>query len=349
MKSIMTGIVGAFLVGVAWGQEGDGSLEKRFLSEFPLALQAWEKRMAVAEGKVRCVTDEMATGTAKHSDVTYSFKCKLPEMAVITSVADVKGRALYRAMGFNTEYSFSLKKAEDRNDYSVEALHHGPDRTAAYRRLGPLLEAPYLIRPSSMKMFSSPRFSVRSVRPVVRGDKNLLEIAFDLPADPQIRPRKGAIDIGGYEGSFVVSPDEQWVIYGYECQPKKGILRRFRGSISYRASSDGSPVPKTVLAQTLSMPENNVIRTDSYDFQDFGFSDRVKEKDFTLSAFGIPESVSQRPQRALSGGAAFWLFGLALLALAAAIAFKAASSRTSKASEGLDGGGVKNGDATPRQ
>ena len=84
-----------------------------------------------------------------------------------------------------------------------------------------------------------------------------------------------------------------------------------------------------MVRQSLDVVANKLLGTSTYEFEGFGFAD-VPDQEFTVSAFGIPESVSHPAKVARSRGLGYWFLGFALIALAAAVAFKIASSRLSR-------------------
>ena len=130
---------------------------------------------------------------------------------------------------------------------------------------------------------------------LVKNGKNLLRVEFDRPNAEGREVPKFARDFGGFEGFFVVCPDEKWVLYEYECREKKGPRQSaFTGTVEYEGTRDGHPVPKRAIRQTLRLPERDVINTTLIEFVDFRFAD-VPDQDFTLSAFGIAEDSAKRP------------------------------------------------------
>jgi hypothetical protein len=330
-KSIAMSLVFILLVDPARGQSSEDPLRKRFLSEYPDALKAWTTRMSSAEGKVRYTSDDSRRKDNPHHDILWSFKCKLPDMAVVTSTSSTGGLTEHRVLGYNKNYSFSLKKMSDRGEFTIESIAPEPDHRSTIMRLGPILEAPYLIRPANIKLFDNPRFAVKAVSPLSRNGKNLLRIVFDCPSDPDMKLPKGFMATGGFEGSFLASPEEKWVIYEYECQTKKSYLRSYKGSIDYQGTLDGFPIPKRVTCQTLKLPEGELVETLSYDFLEFRFAD-LPDEVFTLAAFGVPEGASRAPSVAQKGVLGYWFLALALVALAAAVFFKIASSRLRRTS-----------------
>jgi hypothetical protein len=182
-------------------------------------------------------------------------------------------------------------------------------------------------------MISSPYFRVKSVSRTVRGGKTLLKVEFDWPNDPNHVTAKNRVNFGGYEGFFVVSPDEKWVLYEFESRQKKGPEPLvYRGTMEYQGLLDGFPIPKRVDRQVLKMPRLELVRTYSYDYQDFRFTD-LPDTEFALAAFGIPEHVAEftaASERTSQLGA--WLLSSAIASLAMAVLLKVASTRVGRSS-----------------
>jgi len=337
IRFLVLSFFSVLLVGLARGQSNSDTLKKRFLSEYPEALKAWESRYASSEGTYRYTGDDPTNKAAPHREFVGTFKCKLPDMGILTSIRNTDERSEQRVDGYNKKYSFSLKKVGDGGDFSVQSLQavNGaelPPRSSPIRRtLRPILWVPYGIPFSTDRMVSNPRFVVQAVSPVSRNGKNMLKVEFDWPYDPNRTVPKKARDPGGYEGFFLVSPQEKWVLYEYECREKEGASRIvYKGTVDYQGSLDGFPIPRRATCQRLKLPGGELVETYSYDFLKFRFVD-LPDQDFSLAAFGIPEQVTRPSKVARKGILGYWFLALALAALAAAVFFKMASSRLKRA------------------
>ena len=321
----------------ARGQVNEELLKKRFLSEYPAAIEAWERHFSNAQGVVKWTEETILThrDTGKKDQssrgATYSFKCKMPDMASAIETSEREGRVKNRVRGYNKEYSFSLRKDGDGKEFSIQSLEtKGPDYPSIFLPLRRYLHSPYSTHIALKSIISLPRFSVRGVSPVSREGKGLLRIDFDCPIDPPKNPRKGMEYTGGIEGTLLLSPEEKWVLYEYECRRKKGTPGSYKGTVDYEWTSDGFPIPKKVTHHsTLNHPDGDRVETLTYDCQEFRFTD-VPDNNFTLAAFGIPESVAKPSKTARGLGLGFWLLALALVSLALAVFIKIASTRLRK-------------------
>jgi hypothetical protein len=312
------------------------AVRRRFLSEYPAALSAWESRCARSEGTYRLTEHDPKKKEASQREILAIFKCKLPAMSVL-ELTHTRNGALERAVsGYNDKYAFSLKKATEGGEYAVESLQpirrpeDVPGNSLVRKMLRPVLWVPYAIPFSIDRMVSSPRFMVRAISPVSRNGKDMLRIEFDWPNDPSRKKPTRGKDTGGFEGFILVSPQEKWVLYEFECRQKSGAGRSgWRGSADYQGTVDGFPIPKRVAHQVLKLPEGDVVSSYAYDFLDFRFAD-VPDNEFTLARFGVPESVLEPAKVARNGRLGYWLAGLAVLAVLLAVCLKIVSSRAAR-------------------
>jgi hypothetical protein len=240
--------------------------------------------------------------------------------------------------GANKRYSFLVRKKSDSKPFFLQSVKEvqGSSTSSADARpsvLRLILRLPYELLIPAASIVSSPHFVVRSVSPLVRDGKNLLKVEFDRPNPPNFVAKKNRRDNGGYEGFLVVSPDERWVLYEFECANKKGNLRQLMtGSVQYEGVSDGFPVPKRAIRQVLNLPGREIVWTSTFDFLDFRFAE-VPDRDFTLAAFGFAEDAAMPPSAPLPPSRlGYWFLALALTSLAAAVLFKVASSRAKRPS-----------------
>lgn len=319
------------------GQTEEDLLKRRFLSEYPEACRLWESKRCTAVGAVRCTVDNPSRNKASRTEAVVSFMCKLPGMARFEIAEDKGGRTERTVEVLSKRYSLTLNKTSDQNQFSLRSLDEDQQalpssKGGRQRRPKPLLikllDLGYSCMVPNMSIISYPRFTVRSVSRLTRNGKNLLRVEFDRPNRADHVARKNAIDIGGFEGFWVVSPEEKWVLYEYECREKKGAPPHlYTGTVDYGGTLDGFLIPRRAIQQQFELPGRKLVTSATYDFQDFKFAD-VLDDQFTLAAFGIPEEVAVKPLKTARGhSVAYWCLALALVALAAAVAFKIASSR----------------------
>jgi hypothetical protein len=333
-NSLTASLLFVLLGDPASGQINRDLSKQSVLSEYRAAVEAWETRLSRADGVIRLTDGDPANKANPPRVVLYSFKCKLPDMASETETTESEGLSEQRVRGFNQEYRFSLRKKGGGREYSIDSLEaRGADHPPISMPMRAYLFAPCAVQVASMmRVVTHPHFSVRDITAVTRDGKTLLRIAFDCPTDPPTK--KGFIDSGGIEGSVLVSPEEKWALYEYECRRKKGIPMLYTGTIDYQGSLDGFPVPKRLARQrVVKRPKGDEVETQAYDFLEFHHTS-PRDEEFTLAAFGIPEDVTRPSGPGRKGVLGYWLVALALAALAAAVFLKIASSRLREQARG---------------
>ena len=104
-----------------------------------------------------------------------------------------------------------------------------------------------------------------------------------------------------------------------------GAKTSVHGTLEYGEMQQGFPALRRFIHTKTQAPESGgQWITTKYDFEKIDFVE-VPDRDFTLAAFGLPEL--GRPTERSSRSPAPWLIALSLLALAAAVVLKVASSR----------------------
>jgi hypothetical protein len=319
------------LSGPAQGADADGALKRKVLAEYPAALRELSSRFARASGSVKYTTENRLKAGSEPEQLLVTFASRRPAMWKIQTErltpAPRAGNTGVRC--FNESYYFTLAKERQAREYRITSVDTRENlslrqRGAWGRFLDAYVDAPLRMdRLRLTEAFADPNFSVRSVSPVAGQQKGMLRIAFDwgLPA------LKSAG--GGFEGWLLVSPEQKWVVREYEFRSKNGVGVH-KGVLEYGDVQDGFPVPKRFTKSTFSVPRNLSTMVETYDFQEFRFVDLPAE-DFTLAAFGFPESALRPGKVARTNNAPYWFFGAAFMALAVCVALRWASSRLRRA------------------
>ena len=147
--------------------------------------------------------------------------------------------------------------------------------------------------------------SINQVSPVIKDGRTLVRVDFDLlPQDPKMILR------GGW---FLYDPEHFWVIRAYEVQVEflrsagtssKGTIK---ATYDYQDDSAELPLLKKTLKniKVFDVPPSELEYVQEYDIREL----ELPEKDFTLSAFGLPEPLNSPKPRprwywwtALAGG-----------------------------------------------
>ena len=208
------------------------------------------------------------------------------------------------------DVKFSLFRANKDQPFILSEFgDEGPEESVSIY-LDRYLMAPHAIFGISMaKIMADPTFKVRSVDTVREGEEDYLKISFDFAPKTFIFR----------SGWVVVSPRDGWAIVKADCQMGDKPEKRLVCDVEYGERTGGVRYPKRV-SYTLPGPRHSV----------FEFSKIVAEptaaNEFTLAAHGLPDLT-----RPAVGGARsstrYWLFLLAFLALAIAVAMKYGAGR----------------------
>jgi hypothetical protein len=313
----------------------DSQLREVFLRDYPPALKVLESRFASAKGAVR-VSREVSPGQTEGGGVkrewvgTIAFERKGPYMA--RAVGDIDQNitkadekiALHRVKAncYNRDYSFQLRKRDANDQFFATSIEHNDGRktpaddTSMVSLLYTYLEASHRIPVLSMSgLLADEQFSVRAVSRVDGGKTPWLKVEFETGANSKW--------FGALKGWFVVSPDEAWVLRSYDYARGGGKGMHQWGSVEYAGEQGGIPLPKRVSRHSRA-PGGGREQSRTWDFDEISLVD-VPDRDFTLAAFGFPEPAQSVARSA--GSFAPMLFGIAGLSMAAAVAFKVASSR----------------------
>jgi hypothetical protein len=326
--------VGFPALGAQLARADDASLREMVLRDYPQALATLENRLSSAKGVVRRSIERRAKAGSRVSTQTFAFECKRPYMARVVSDGNVTrtrgdietSKHVLRVLCYNRDYSFQLGREDANTKWSLTSLENSQDGRSnegvtMTHSLSVYLGAPYSMWVRTLSsLFSEEGFSVRAVSPISHRDKQMLKIEFDRK--PSTKAKAKANGRGDYQGWLVVSLDEAWVLYSYEYMDK--ARNAWRGTVEYGEVRRGIPVPKRVVHTIEGAKEDGLRSQLTYDFDEISLVD-VPDRDFTLAAFGFPEfsQTSGRPGRSLGP----WLLTLSVLAMAAAIILKVASSR----------------------
>lgn len=326
-----------FALGLAGLSGGDGqsarpsdeSLRNTVRLEYPKALKALEAFYTNAAGEVLATQKRPGSKTSPLTPMIYRFASAAPGLARVTvqRVAEASDHEKMPAAVYcrNKGYSFILERGRGRAEFAIKSLakDEKDKREIAVllqNHLEIYLNAPFSFASHAIGWITErPKFSIRSVAETVRGGKRALSIHFDCPIDDAPRT-------GGYEGKLVVLPDEKWVVVQFEYWYKKGG-NLHTGEVEYEGTSEGFPVPKRFTHSYLKPDDRTPILVSTYEFKNMRFGPQP-EKEFTLSAFGLPEVDAVNPRR--TGAVEHWLIGAGLVALSITVMLWTASARVGR-------------------
>jgi hypothetical protein len=312
------------------GSAHDDSLMKLVLSEHPRAITELKLRFERTSGSVRVehTARRRSGGTPEKFLASFDLMAaRAARVRLLPEAGPNAGAAIVICR--NSEYSFVLRRPMGAGEYAIRDLSAAADAQridgAISRYLARGLEAPYRMDWIQLSAaYDTPGFSLRSVSRSSENGSGLLKLAFYLPT-PTIKSSGG-----GQEGWLLVSPQEKWALRAYEFHPLSGTAV-VAGTVEYGERQNGFPTPMRVVGSVRDTSKNAVTEAWTYDFEHFRFGDSP-EREFTLTAFGLPEGAARPSRVARSQGLGYWFLGSAAAALAIAVGLRIASSRLERAS-----------------
>lgn len=367
--SRMGGVAIAFflvllLAAVALCEERPSKSMSQLRTDYQEAVSKLESLFSSVNGSAT-LTQEKSAGTPEHTIHTtvYDFARKpgLFKLSMRRRTGATKSRTEGGTMqtkalplivrGFNKATSFELTKKNESSSYAITATGgtSPKEQRLIEGSVSGFLGCAYSIERSSMSaLLADPNFVLNKAEDVDFNGKWLVKIHFaSKPAKSPGTPEKPVRYI--HDGWVLVSPKENLVMYqyevNYESMPQRELASSSVCSIEYEGSYMGTPIPKRVLTKNIVRVHNpkgevttkrgRVYRdgyassTDNMEFDEFNFGE-VPDREFALSAFGLPDVGEPRSGRRGTGGT-FWIFLLALGALLASVALKYLSFRNRRA------------------
>jgi hypothetical protein len=218
------------------------------------------------------------------------------------------------AYGINSRYAFHLRQYDDTEEWIIEKLvFHAEDPShdvvRAAREARVCITTGFTVFPRSLlRYMEQPTFEVTLARTLLRGSDELVEIAF-------VYQPKDKFDVRIRKGVLLLDPTRYWMIREFhtEMDWPSDEIGTVSGSFEYDSRMHPIPVVKKAQTKSRSKPvgpkakeykitgpsELHIIS--EYDARAFP---EATEKDFMLSAFGLPEP----PEPGGAGRGIQWLW-----------------------------------------
>jgi hypothetical protein len=285
------------------------SLERRLLEEAPSAWEAYDRFWLILQGSFSGLrVDREPTGTAHRSRSKFVKKqCSGFNLVQIEDWEDDNYSA--RVAGYNLRYHFVLTREQETKPWVISELK----RRSAGDPTNPLARGGLNLGPNSTEvpmLIKSPNFKLLEVEPARENGDELVKVRFSYTPDEK-NPLRG--------GSMLLDPQHDWVVRKGEATRAAGG-KEFTSTIeySYREGSNHHPILTQSRFQQTTKENNRVFRNnESVQDYDLREQETVPEKEFLLSAFGLPEPPGEgraTPWYLWLGGA-----GLACLVLGAIV------------------------------
>jgi hypothetical protein len=209
------------------------------------------------------------------------------------------------ACGRNSRYTFRLAQGATRDDWVIEKLQPlaeslAEDRGVAWsatQGANPL-HVPFILFPGRLtKIAASDGFQVHGARSVKRDDEDLVEVSFSyLPTDERALRKEVRIP----NGTLLLDPGRYWLMREAEFETRSALGELGKNSV--RVDLDDSiasvPLVRKYTVHVIADPTGtkaesygiteplDQLREYTYDLRKI---ESPAERDFTLSAFGLPE------------------------------------------------------------
>ena len=292
---------------------GDESVKRRFLNESPACAAKLKAAIDRIEG-IANISVHTKVGEDQASQVSrWRFKIDRDRIVYEEMLLDSQGKeASATARGSNPAYSFLLARESEQSAWLLRDVGtmQPTDPTHPFSLAGRGGFLMYLRFAWSLAeipladLMKTRGLTLKKVSAVNEDGEQraALDFEYSPPAGsqaPSLAPqdRSSLMIIRG--GRIYCDPNRYWAIRRYEIRGVQGI--KANGSITYDDGPDGVPVVRSV-SHTLDNPQNG-SQTVRIAFEPIAFH-AVPEREFTLSAFGLPEPVS----RAGGGWPAWALF-----------------------------------------
>jgi hypothetical protein len=318
----------------------DDLLLQRFRSEAPAAWKAYLETSLEISGSVVGTTTDLST-----NEVTERFTRDIlvaGDWAVCTYWPDPvnppKGYSgTPDACGVNSRYAFRLAQGATREDWVIEKLlplaeSLAEDRGVAWSATqgADPLHVPFILYPARlMKIAASDAFQVHGARAVKREGEDLVELSFSyMPTDEKAVREEVRIP----RGTLLLDPSRYWLLREAEFEAswplgevgKNTVRFDFDDSIAsvplvrkYTSRVIGAPTPGSK-AESYGLTAVDYQREITFDLRRI---EAPSERDFTLSAFGLPEPY--QPENAWL----WWMLGIGLALIAGAYLWRRAAAR----------------------
>lgn len=300
--------------------------------------QEWRARFeseglkAMAEIEANC---DQLDGEIQHqySDKPYpyqttKFLIRKPWIQVLneceqtrTKEFEGKGLPVAWAWGRNSRYSFSLTRGSANSPFLLRGCTTPSERIDVNTDtlLNYSVNASWKFAGKAVReWFKTETFSVKSVGPVMREGKSLarLEVAY---TKNQQQPK--AFEVSAFVGELFLDPENHWAVSSFVQKSQEwenGVPRVYyveEANVEYGPPIDRMPMPKVVRTKGQTVPKDTNAKSyvDTVSHTITKLVRRVpSEREFSISAFGIPEVVPEGFPEERSP-IWIWLIGIAVV------------------------------------
>jgi hypothetical protein len=282
------------------------SPKDRLLSEYPTALKRLEQLYASEMGKATLSITDKQSGVRSSSEIRFACDAGLSRSIEVERGTEPKDYSEVVQCS-NLNYSFRLARSAPDRPYVIRDVVDGTGRLREFGRyyFEGYFAAPYIAFGLPIRdLMERPEFEfkLKDVSEVTEEGRRLVKMSFEIRWMP---------DVPVMSAWIKVDPEFGWALCRAELilNPSRNIKRDL--SVDYSGMVRGRPVVRRVL-------DANFGAERVLDVTEIEFDRHPDPRDFTLSAFGLPE-VNQKPGDTRAIPLNYWLFGFGAIALALAI------------------------------
>jgi hypothetical protein len=273
-------------------------LRNRFVQEAPERWTEYARRAKALQG--RFATHMRSSNGDREFKNRYEMKANRDGRLLRTSMARLSnGRNDFQRIqvfGINAEYAFILHGQSDGGPWTVDEMAYvkggvpPPGVSDHFERFQRDVSELVSFRGTPLvEMVRRPEFHVVRCRKVIQGTEELAEVAFDYPHQPGNKDT----EVGG---KLLLGPQHFWCLYSYDFRNKfPGRQTNQHYHVEDWAVADGDlPVPKRAVSEVEFVAGEETNKT-TWQFEyELGVPRRLpRDREFTLSAFGLPEPPSK--------------------------------------------------------
>jgi hypothetical protein len=282
-RLLLTGLLAGLVSYCPVNAQERSTLQKRFLAEAPQGWQHYLEFCRTLQGNSDGERRDNGKLTQRmHFQGKQCAGNRLDQVEIFQS--DSYSGSV---SGNNTRYHFELARKNPDKPWVVVGIKLQEEKAPPIPFAGLSLDKPGRFLPD---LITSSEFELLSVTPERQGNEELVRVTFAYAKEKD--PLRG--------GWFLLDPQHDWVIRKGQCdlvvEPRTTILYTIHHE--YKQGSQLHPIITKAAYRSTAREEQRLV----YEYEittNFSFfeQDSVPEREFTLSAFDLPEPLEVKPTR----------------------------------------------------
>ena len=298
----------------------ESRLKEQVLSEYPKAIARMEESYSRVHGEgdlTMVFKHGMPEEQVKRFRISFARNGNLKKLVRSFEGELPKGAPASEVYCGNSKYTFTLRREAKESPFIVSGFGK-PDDEDIDETIEAYVEQ-YLIASHAVfgmrisTIMADPSFSIQKASEVTQGGQKLIRVDYDYQPE-KILLRSGWV---------LVCPEKGWALQEYETQiGNRG--RRIKGTVEFEREEKGIAVPRRVTEEAPPFLDTQPFQH-TFEFEKIVFRG-IPEKEFTLSAFGLPE-MGETGIKDYRSHTVVWILGGAAVALLAAVIMRKMATR----------------------